>query len=211
MASFPYTMSTGSIPKFFKHVRDAGVPSKVTGNYLESVGFKSSNDRQLVSILKAIGFIDSAGVPGDAWKQYRGHDGKETLAAAIRNGYSELFDTYPDAYVRDDEAIANFVRGHSQYGARVVGFAVKTFKALCAEAEFSAVPTTSNPPTVSKQPHSDDGAPKNPSVSMPIAPNGGQGVQAATVNINIQLTLPASEDGKLYDAFFEAMKKHLLA
>ena len=209
MATFPYTMSQGSIGRFLKHVRDSGVPSKVTVQYLESVGFKSKNDRQLIPIMKGIGFLDSSGSPSDPWKAYRGSGGARALADAIRSGYAELFDVYPDAYRRDEEAITNFVRGHSDYGAKVVGFAVKTFKALCAEAEFVG----EEPPQAS-----DGGAdvgqesearavqvePATATRQVVTTPHG------ATVNINIQLTVPASDDGKLYDEFFAAMKRHLL-
>lgn len=37
------------------------------------------------------------------------------------------------------------------------------------------------------------------------SPNG------LTVNLNIQLTVPETTDEKVYDKFFESMKKHLLS
>jgi hypothetical protein len=205
MATFPYTMNVGGVAKFLKHIRDSGVPSKVTVAYLQSVGFRSSNDRRLIAVLKDIGFLDDQGRPTDSWRQYRGSGGKRELGRAIRTGYGELFDIYPDAQTRDDEAITNFIRGHSEYGARVVGFALNTFRVLCAEADFAAgaeprLPTsnTDSAPQAAGQP------------AVQVATTPASVGPAATVNINIQLTLPASEDGKLYDAFFAAMKKHLL-
>jgi hypothetical protein len=199
-------MSAGSIGRFLSHVRESGVPAKVTTKYLETVGFKSSNDRQLVPIMKAIGFLDSSGTPTEVWKRYRGAGGKATLTDAIRSAYTELFAVYPDAQLRDDEVITNFIRGHTDYSARVVDFALKTFRALCAEADFTAT---------SGAPHTTEAAPASTVVTAgtglvtatPTLPAGT--ASSATVNINIQLTLPASDDGKLYDEFFAAMKKHL--
>ena len=50
MANYPYLTNTGKITPFFLHIQEAGVPPKVTHHYLASVGFKSSNDRPLISL-----------------------------------------------------------------------------------------------------------------------------------------------------------------
>jgi hypothetical protein len=48
----------------------------------------------------------------------------------------------------------------------------------------------------------------NPSLTQQITKNLGSNV---TLNINIQLTIPETENEKVYESFFEAMKKHLLS
>lgn len=45
-------------------------------------------------------------------------------------------------------------------------------------------------------------------MSKNLSTNRGNGV---TINLNIQLTVPETTDEKVYDKFFEAMKKHLLS
>jgi len=206
VAEYPYTMNSGGIPKFLKHIKESGVPTKVTVKYLISVGFASSNDRNLVSVLKGIGFLDASSAPTNLWKRYRGAEDGVVLADAIRAGYPDLFDTYPDAQLKDDVAITNYIKGHTEYAARTVGFVVKTFKALCAAADFtrdSTAPATVQDP----QSHVTEQAPV-PTASVRTA--AVTSTQAAVVNINIALTLPPSDDGKVYEAFFAAMKKHLL-
>lgn len=47
-----------------------------------------------------------------------------------------------------------------------------------------------------------------PSVTRKITTELGQNV---TLNINIQLTIPDTDDEKVYENFFKAMKKHLLS
>ena len=37
------------------------------------------------------------------------------------------------------------------------------------------------------------------------------GTTGMTVNINIQLQIPATDKAEIYDSFFAAMKKHLLS
>ncbi|MGJ8666619.1 MAG: hypothetical protein ACSHW7_09655 [Patiriisocius sp.] len=45
-------------------------------------------------------------------------------------------------------------------------------------------------------------------MSKKVSSDRGNGV---TINLNIQLTVPETTDEKVYDKFFEAMKKHLLS
>lgn len=68
MADFPYTQSHGNIKKLLEQIQSVGKPAKVTVNWLVSIGLKSSNDRNLLGLLKFIGFIDNTGTPTDVWK-----------------------------------------------------------------------------------------------------------------------------------------------
>jgi hypothetical protein len=52
MADFPYSPHAAKLKQFLDHVQKAGVPEKVTIKYLEKVGFKSTNDRYILGILK---------------------------------------------------------------------------------------------------------------------------------------------------------------
>src|SRR5687767_8030201 len=95
MADAPaYTTVPGKIPTLLQKMREVGVPSKATRDWLKSLGLKSSNDPTLIPVLRQIGFIDAAGVPQPAWKQYRGADYKKVLGRAIRQGYEDLYRTY---------------------------------------------------------------------------------------------------------------------
>jgi len=205
---YPYTKSARSIPRLFQEIRKVGTPSKVTVTYLKSIGFTSSNDTYLVGLLKGIGFLDSAGNPTDRWSRYRGPDHKAVMAEAVHHGYANLFATYPDAQIRDDEAIANKVRHDTSYGADTVGRVVASFKALCSLADFG----TPDPQAPAAGPL---GVPAGVGVSV----NSGQGngdvgqngwPKQPIINLNIQLELPAQADEQFYDAFFAAMKKHLM-
>jgi hypothetical protein len=81
-------------------IREVGVPSKVTVQWLKTVGFRSSNDASLLGVLKHIGFTDASGVPSSAWTQYRGANHQKVLGDALRGGYAELFAVYPGQYIQ---------------------------------------------------------------------------------------------------------------
>lgn len=199
-ADFPYITNPASLRKFLEKIRTVGVPEKVTIAYLASLGFKSANDRPIIAALKLLGFVDGSGVPTQTWQRYRP---KETagavLAEAIRATYSELFGIYPDAERKDNEALRNYFSTHTTVGESTLNLIVRTFKALSEMADFSAAPP-----------------PKALAVADAGKPEAGKTVtvvrethSAPAININIQLQLQATEDPKVYDNFFAAMKKHL--
>lgn len=200
----PILQSTKALERFLIHIQDAGIPPKVNSPYLKSVGFKSGNDAALVPTLKALGFIDSAGVPTDTWKQYRNKTlAPKVLGQAIRECYSGLFEIYQDANRKDNEAIANWIRTATGFAGVTVDRAVRTFKALVSHAEFvDEAVDTSTAPKEGITPSA--GAPQQ-IISLPSATSGGP-----SVNINVELHLPSSSDPKIYENFFKAMKEYLL-
>src|SRR5260370_32673431 len=111
MAQAIYPPNTNSIPRFLTHVQSAGVPPKVSGEYLKSVGFKSGNDRYLIPILKALKFLDSSGQPTDRWRAYRDKQkAKGVLAAAITGTHSRLVERYQGAHPLDEGALRAYFR-----------------------------------------------------------------------------------------------------
>ena len=60
-----YIHNVGSLTKVLEAIRTAGVPERVTFEFLKTLGFKSSNDRPIIGGLKAIGltFAELADVP----------------------------------------------------------------------------------------------------------------------------------------------------
>jgi Family of unknown function (DUF5343) len=206
MATAPYTPQPNNLPKFLTHIRSAGVPQKVTQTYLESVGFKTKNDRYIIAVLKAIDFLDANGVPTNRWKAYRDTaKGPGVLAAAIVHGYSGLFQTYPDAYRRDNEALRNYFSTHfSNLGESTLNLVVRTFKALADAADFE------NPAAEDAAKGSITAKPER-APATPAIPRAEVAQGLTTININIQLQLPVTDDASVYEKLFEALHKSILA
>lgn len=202
MIDYPYTSVTGKLKKFLGHIQSAGVPPKVNTQYLSSVGFKSTNDRRIISILKFINFLDGSGIPTDEYRQFRDKEkAGGVIAKSLKATYKNLFDTFPDAYRKDTEALRNYFSTHTDAGEQVVNKTVATFKILCEFADFEAI-TKEITETPKGKLESEAVEPKRVSPAIP----GG-----LTVNINIQLQLPATDDASVYDNLFSALKKHLLS
>ena len=199
MSEIPYTPLAGKMKEYFDKFHEVGVPPKVNSEWLKSVGFASGNDYYIIRVLKFIRFIDESNVPTDFWKMYKDPTkARVVLAQAIREGYKELFETYPDANRKDREALYAFFSSKTGKAKATVDLMVNTFTNLCQLADFQAeVPKLEMPkPTVSEKP-----------ISY-IKPEKGV---ITELHVNIQLHLPATTDSTVYDNLFKSLRRYLLS
>ena len=197
---YPYTQNTGSLTGLIKAIGKHGVPAKFTVKELPIWGYKSSNDRSIVSVLKALGFLDGGGVPTDLWKEARTHPENAT-ARGIRQCCADLFQTFPDANRKDSESLTNYFKAKTTVGDAVVKQIIGTFKALVAIANFD---------DASPAPNGVHSAGDIPPVQVPMSIPAIASGSGMTVNLNIELALPVDASGDVYDKFFAAMKKYLI-
>ena len=213
MASYPYTSNPSRVKEFLKTIQGVGIPQKVTLRFVEQLGYKGKNDRNIPSVLKAIGFVDASGSPTALWQKFRSDDtAKTTMAQALRSAYAPLFATYSDAYRRDQEALRNFFSAHTSVGDSALRYMAGTFKALSELADFEAAPATTGGRT--PQVNGGETADRQGGGGGAASNRGGSGSgdgNAVTININVQLQIPDTQDADTYDRFFAAMKKHLLS
>jgi len=66
---YTYMNNSKKLKRFLDVIQDAGVPQKLTNQVLQGLGFKSNNDRPLLTIMKAFGFVSSSGVPTPRWQE----------------------------------------------------------------------------------------------------------------------------------------------
>jgi hypothetical protein len=203
MTAYPYTIATGRLKEFLLKLKDIGVPPNIKQRWLESLGYKSKNDRPFLSILAFIGFVDSSSVPTNRWIRYRGAESKVALAEGIKLGYKELFEMYPDAEKRSGADLEHFFNTASPTtGSKATSSMISTFKVLCELADLTQIKTEKS--------QKDRDAPETGPLKLH---NGGpedkQIDKGVVININIQLTIPETSDSTVYDNFFAAMKKHL--
>lgn len=87
-----YLVTAKNLEAFFNSIINAQPPKKFTLKFLEQLEFKSTNDRLLIGILKALNFVDSDGVPLEKYFEFIDQtQSKKVLADAIKDAYSDLF------------------------------------------------------------------------------------------------------------------------
>lgn len=199
MVKFPSTPSPKNVTEIFKKIQSIGVPTtKVTISYLKSIGFKSSYDGYLVSVLKFLGFVTADGSPSDRWQTYRvKKQAGSVMASAIRDTYSELFGTYPNACEESEDTLLDYFKGSTQASDEDTRLMVQTFRNLCALADFEAVPAEVpvSEPTVTP-PSREEVVPK-----VKITPH---------LQLNIEIHIAADTPDDKIETIFKNMKKYLL-
>jgi hypothetical protein len=214
MTDYPYIKVIANLKKFFPIIQSSGVPEKVTLKTLESYGFKSTNDRRIINVLKSIQFLSDIGIPTDHWKNYRNKEvAPIVLGKVIKITYQDLFTTYPDAHRRDNEAIRNFFSTHTKVGEQALSAMVSTFKTLCDMSKFEDITYEKDPidqPSQSKEINEPmkiiTTKLTDNNISIPLC----NPEIPLSLNINIELHLPASNSSEVYDNLFQSLRKHLL-
>ncbi|HEU0246007.1 MAG TPA: DUF5343 domain-containing protein [Gaiellaceae bacterium] len=205
--NYPYTTVPGRLRDILKKAPAMGRPSKVTQDWLRQAGWTSSNDRSVIPVLRFVGLIGSDGTPTELWDTVRVQDKEHRarLAESIRRAYADLFALYPDAHRKDAEAIRNFFRANTGGGEQVQSKLVQTFQVLTEFADFDAPTTNGGSTAATATSKSSKPDAKTPAAVLTPAAHG-----LTALNVNIQLQLPATADGEVYDKLFGAMRKHLI-
>ncbi len=130
MQKAPYTPSPNNVKRFFEKIKELGVPTtKVNVEYLKSIGFKSGNDHYLLTASKTLGFIDAQNKPTDRWKIFKDKNkAPKAMADAIKKTYVDLFETYPDAYKKDEQALVDYFSAKYLVAKSVAKYMAQTYK-----------------------------------------------------------------------------------
>lgn len=217
--NYPYSTATGTIPKILAKIQTVGQPSKVDKTWMSSIGFTKTSEQRMVAILKFIGFADKDGTPTDLWTRFRSNKtGKKVLGTAIQNAYADLYQIYPNAHEIDKDELNHFFTTKTTAGSLALSHTVNTFRNLAEFAEFTNEPISTPAPKKQEQP--DKPAPKAKAkiekevqgdFSNQLSRQFKESKNGLTINLNIQLTVPETNDEKVYDKFFQSLKKHLLS
>lgn len=160
-----------------------------------------------VGVLKGLGFIDESGVPTKRYYSFldQAESGK-VLAEAVREAYDDLFAVNKKAQDLSVEAAKNKLKTltQGQKSDNVVGLMAMTFKALCGLADWKA-PVVEKTAEKEKEKAKDQDKQTLDAHGMAAAHAG----KAFQLHYDIHIHLPESRDPAVFDAIFEAMKKHL--
>lgn len=213
MADFPACNVQGKLKEIFSRIREVGVPAKATYKWLESLGYKSKNDRTILPVLKFIHFVDKSGTPTQHWLDYRGKDYKGVMAKAVKQGYSELFGMYPNACSQSNDNLEHFFSTKTTAGKQVVQKTASTFKTLCDLSDFSAtkgkdVPDSSFQGSGNKkvEPPSDANADK---AARGARVKNGLEASLPNLHIDVQIHISADSSPEQVEQIFSSMAKHL--
>ncbi|PKO84754.1 MAG: hypothetical protein CVU17_00785 [Betaproteobacteria bacterium HGW-Betaproteobacteria-11] len=201
-----YLMTTKNLDAFLNALRAAKAPERFNNKFLTQLDFTSSNDRLFIGLLKGLGFIDESGVPTKRYYAFLDQtESGKILAEAVREAYEDLFAVNKKAQDLSVEEVKNKLKTltQGQKSDNVVGLMAMTFKALAALADWKA-------PHVEKiEKAADLEKPKTPEKPQHVDAAAAQTGKPLQLHYDIHIHLPESRDPAVFDAIFEAMKKHL--
>jgi hypothetical protein len=199
-----YVLPIGRIPDLFKKIRDGQAPIQVTIQLIKDWGFKSTNDRAFIPLLKALGFLSADGKPTQRYSDYRDHSKSKTvMAEAIKEAYGDLLLISAIPTDSDRTAIEGKFKSFHNVSDNVAGLMCKTFYALLSLADLK-----SNGAEVTEHSKATVEAVK-PSTIENRSNNNFQ-LAAPSLNYNIQIHLPATKDAEVYNAIFKSLRDHLI-
>jgi Family of unknown function (DUF5343) len=195
-----YVQGYGKIPELFQKIRDGHAPDQFTHQLLKDWGFASSNDRQFIPLLKALGFLSPDGKPTSRYHDYRDHSrSKAVMGDALREAYSDIFLIKSSPTKDDKDAIQGKFKSFHNAGDRAALLMTSTFLSLLSLADVSGKPKS----VAAKLNEGMDQPDKKEEPTPPRRP------QAPALHYNIQIHLPATKDIEVYNAIFKSLKDHL--
>ena len=206
-----YTLKPGAIPDYFDAIKNAQAPDRFSTRFLEGLGFKSTNDRLIIGVLKDLGFIDSDGKPSQRYFRYLDREqSARVLAEGIREAFSQLFEVRVNAHELGAEDVKNKLR--TLYAGKktdlTIGRVANTFAALCQIADFSG-PSFGDETAAPVSPADLETVPETVIEKTLRERPAEKTVGFRSLQYHINIVLPESRDQAVYDAIFKALKDHL--
>jgi len=188
----------------------AQAPDRFTIKFLEGLGYPSSNDRAMINVLKAVGFLDDSGVPKKRYHQYLDQtQSGVVLAEGIREAYADLFRVNKNANTMTAPDVKNKMKTLSEgaFTDRVLSQMSGTFTTLVKSADFSANPIITDDDAHLEDESADEGETVDNKEKKPRRDQSRSRIGDLVYTINI--VLPESTNPAVYDALFKALREHL--
>lgn len=213
-----YLVSTRNLGPFLEAIRSARAPERVTVRFIEDLGFKSTNDRLFIPLLKALRLVDENGAPTQRYFEFLDESRwKAVLAAGVQDAYEDLFRLNKRAYKLSRTDLIGKLKSltEGKKSDTVLSNMAMTFSHLVKVADFDAISSAGREAVKSTtEPASGEQQPEQMRAATP--PEGGT-VQARpstrlieSVVYRIEIVLPSARDKAVYDAIFRSVKEHLL-
>ena len=209
-----YLTSVKNFEGIMNSILGARAPERFTNKFLEDLGYKSSNDRLILGVLKSLGLLNDTGEPTQRYYDFLDQtQSKKVIATGIQEAYEDLFYLKRDAQNMSQEEVKNKLKTLTQgsKGDKVIDSMARTFKTLCDYADWSEIPINSQVNSTSASKNNDisekpDYVVQNSPKSVESKPISNQ----LGLHYNIQIHLPETTNMAVYDAIFQSIKKHLM-
>jgi hypothetical protein len=187
MSIYPLAKAHEKLPKLFEQIRKARLPKRFTYRFLMEIGFSSSQERELLPILKQLGFLARNGQPTIYYNKLKNpREFQTVLQERIKETYDEVFRLDKNIPGVEEETLAGYFSQLTGQDYDLCRLYAKTFLALCKYSEISQEQSQSqrrDQDIVASQ-------------------------ESAKITFNIHL--PNTRDEKVYQAIFKNLRDYLI-
>lgn len=201
-----YLPTYKNVGTLFEKIHTAKAPEAFTTRYLSDViGLKGTNDRNLINMLKKLGFLDASGRPTGTYGLLKNKDvAGAAIADGLRKAYAPLFEANEKAHelpLEQLKGLVSQITGTDSKGASSIAY---TFNAIAKNADFTrASSLTGDQSNIEAKPEI-NGDEKLSNVPVPLmAPNGFR----SDFYFNIQIHLPTNGTEETYLNIFNALRR----
>lgn len=201
-ADLPYLSSYKNVGELFQRIEAAKQPENFTQKYLaETLGLSSSGDRELISLLKALGFLDQAGRPTSEYGSLKNAAvASGAIGAAVQRAYEGLYAANESAHSLASAELKGLIAQVAGSDSGMTNKIAGTFSALCRVADFTRKSKADSAPK-SADPASAE------ALHMPLEKPSHFGSLRPDFHYNIQVHLPANATEETYLNIFNALRK----
>lgn len=206
----PYLTTYKNVGTLFEKIEKAKIPDAFTTRFLaDTIGLKGSGDRQLISLLKKLGFIDPAGRPTPEYSRLKNKStSRAAVADAIRRAYAPLYEVNENVHELPSEELKGIIAQVSGAEEGMTRAITYTFNALAKAGDFSRRDAAETIEDKSKQ---------NDDIIVDESKNDDQPSRQSRLpsqfnpnfRFNIEIHLPSNGTEETYLAIFNALRKSL--
>ena len=203
----PYMLSVTNLHKILDAIQKAGAPEVFHLDFLKDLGFKASNDRGAVKILKYLGLLDGSGRPQSSYREFMDSTkAKQVLAARMRVAFDDIFTADRNANTKSVEQLKGWFKTKTGAGDAVAQKMASTFRSLATYSNWDSEPAASSQnlekkeefDSVEKPPASE----QNPPVLHGKSPIG--------LVYRFEIHLPDTQNVDTFRAIFRALREELM-
>lgn len=201
----PYMMSVTNLPKILDAIQKASAPETFHLDFLKDLGFKGSNDRGAVKLLKYLGLVDPSGKPQSSYREFMDQSkAKKVLATRIRSAFDDLFTADRQANAKSVDNLKGWFKTKTGAGDAVAQKMATTFKALAQYADFDGATPINE--TVASGPTQEASEPSTPEKLL----HSASGKSAFGLVYRFEIHLPDTQNVDTFRAIFKALREELL-
>lgn len=138
----PYLPTYKNVEELFKRIASAKQPDTFTTRFLsETLGLKATGDRPLITLLKALGFLDPGARPSPTYAALKNpSEAPRAIGLAIRRAYEPLYSANENAHTLPQQDLRGLVAQVAGTDSGITSKIAGTFNALVKLASFAPTP-----------------------------------------------------------------------